>query len=328
MNNKIKEEMEKINIPEEVHTRALKGINKAKQEMETSFVSKVENLFGRFKIPAFVTGILFSLGIGAFAANNELVSFLESDSGKESIEFSSEGEGDSDFDHQAYVQTYDSLVERHFLNKLNPGEVAAFYSVRAVEESDVNTPPQPYYYDEPLLYSGLNDFKEAIHHTYTPHPELPGGFKFKEGIISYWFDFLTGDEKRELQKSARGTDEEIVKKVYKVSDEQRTVKSKYTNGTSEIVVSSSILKFQIDEYKLPEESILESIKINNEDALYLLEQTEEYRIKQVKWIDDENGVSIMYSVATEDIETVTKEDLINISEEIRGLQAVNYQSSD
>lgn len=329
MNNKIKDEMEKIKIPEEVHKRALIGINKAKQEMEneTGFINKVKNLPASFKISTIMTGIFLSLGFGAFAANNELFSFLKSNGGKEIIEFSSEGVGNRDFEHKAYVQTYDTLVEDHFVNVLKPGEVAAFYSVKAVEESDVNSNPQLYYYDQPFIYPNLEKFKKAIHHTYTPHAELPEGFKFKEGVITYWYDFLTGDERRKLQESARGSNEGIVKKVYKVSNEQRTVKSKYSNGSSEVVVSSSILKFQIDGYRLPEDSILESIKINNEDALYLFEQTEEYTLRQVKWIDDENGTSIMYSVATEDIETVTKEELINISEKIRAEQADIYQST-
>jgi hypothetical protein len=330
MGNRIKVEMEKIEIPKGLHKRSKLGVQKVKLEQRANqtFLTKFNNLNIATRVAVIAGGLLLSAGVGTYAIDNQMFFFLDSTGSEKAIEFTKEpNESESDTLIADYAESYDELVKKYYVDKLEPGEVAAFYSVKEVKESTAANPPQLYYYDKSFIYTEFNKFKDSIDHSFQPSYELADDYVFTKGSISNWFDLYSKYDKGRLIAKARHSDEENVEEIFKATGEQREVNAFYSNRMSEVIVSSSVLKLPIDEYQFEEDTVLEPVIINGYEALYIREEETKYPFHNIRWMDDENGKTIMYSVSSSDLVNVTKEDLVSMAESIRSHQSRLYKNT-
>ncbi|TYS19861.1 hypothetical protein FZC78_02205 [Rossellomorea vietnamensis] len=315
MTNRVREEMDKIKVPDELETRFQLGVREAKIERNPKM--KGNRLFSRLnkvtRVAVVALGIVLTAGIYTYATDHQLIYFLNSSNGEKVIEFDKD-----DINHNTsnsgYVKNFEELVKEHYTKKLEPGEVAAFYSVKEVKQSTAETPPQLYYVDAPYIYTDFSQYKEAIEHSYLPDKELPNHYSFAKGVIRNWYEPFSAYEKAKLLAKAKNSEEEIVEEIFKTQEEQLSVSTSYSNGTSEIVVNSFLMKMQIDEYRFSNDTTLESVMIHDLEALYIREEETDIPIQEVKWMVDKDGKTMMYTVSSQDLVNVTKDDLITISE--------------
>ncbi|RXT07021.1 hypothetical protein [Ammoniphilus sp. CFH 90114] len=168
---------------------------------------------------------------------------------------------------------------------------------------------------KPSEYSELGELNAESQQSYDFKEELSGGYTFKKGIIMAEREGDIFQEiKEELLQEAKDTDKKIVYRILDglVGNKQLNTLAEYTNGHEVVHVLTTDDTARYENMKHdPSQTDLSKVMVNGQEAFYINQGVRQ----AIQWISETDGTKRYFRVATMS-ETVKKEDLINLANEI------------
>ena len=214
------------------------------------------------------------------------------------------------------IKEWDAEEAEAFKEKVEPGEALVSYKVSDYPEKIFTV------YRQPRLFSDYQEYKNSINHGYAPSETLPFKLNFTDGKIT-----VDADESQfkraesELYAKARHSDEEVLSKIVEAKEkkDQIVAVTHYKNDEYDVYIRSSS-EIELYENMPLDDGELEisKVKVKQHEAFHLKQETGSFPYQSILWISDYDGEKIMYEILTYSLDTVTREQLIEIAESVGG----------